>query len=391
MSAYILLGFLTYAVFISYSIYEILKPLISKSLRHNKLNKYIVVFFSITIILLIIDMLRWIAIGYHEEVTIIDISAPIFFALGFYTAILRSGVISIKITPNKKDLDKPIKHVVTHAGMFHADDVFSYALLNLLNNTQENPAKYHLERVNNAVDIPENADIVFDIGGGKFDHHQDLNQFHEDKSNTPYASFGLLWDEYGHKIIDYFTKSMENVSEETKTAIFHSFEESLVAPIDANDNGIFADDFSVSNVIRDFNDEDGSDGAFLEAAVLAQRIIGRRLGNIVVKIAKEQAILSSTKFITPEIAVLPFHGPYSKLAELHPNLKMVIYKSNRNGFNINVVRDKLEDGTSVDRFKIPQSAGTMQGVVFLHKAGFLMVTDTKENAIANATAILEIK
>ena len=391
MSTYITLGFLTYAVFISYSIYEIFKPFVSKNLRHNKLNKYIAMLLSIAIVLLIIDMLRWIAIGYHEEVTIFDISAPIFFLLGFYTAMVRNGTISVKITPNKKDSDKPIKHVVTHAGMFHADDVFSYALLNLLNNIQENPAKYQLQRVNNAVDIPENVDIVFDIGGGKFDHHQDLNQFHEDENNTPYASFGLLWKEHGREIIDYFVKDMKNISQETKDAIFNSFEKSLVVPIDANDNGIFTNDFSVSNVIRDFNDEAGSDTAFLNAAVLAQRIIGRRLGNVVIKVTKEQGILSSAKFITPEIAVLPFHGPYSKLSELHPELKLVIYKSNRNGFNINVVRDKLEDGSFVNRFTIPQSAATMQGVVFLHKAGFLMVTDTKENAIANAMAILEVK
>lgn len=391
MSTYITFGFLTYALFISYSLCEILKPLILKNLRHHTLNKYIVAFFSITIILLVIDMLRWIAIGYHEEVTIFDISAPIFFTLGFSTAMMRNGAISVKITPNKKDSDKPVKHVVTHAGMFHADDVFSYALLNLVNNIQENPVKYHLERVNNAVDIPENADIVFDIGGGKFDHHQDLNQFHEDENNTPYASFGLLWKEHGHEIIDYFVKDMKNVSQETKDSIFNSFEKSLVVPIDANDNGIFTNDFSVSNVIRDFNDEAGSDSAFLNAAILAQTIIGRRLGNVVVKVTKEQAILLNTTFITPEIAVLPFHGPYSKLSELHPELKLVIYKSNRNGFNINVVRDKLEDGTSVDRFTIPQSAATMQGVVFLHKAGFLMVTDTKENAIANAAALLKTK
>jgi len=391
MSTYITLGFLSYALFISYSLYEIFKPFVSKNLRHNKLNKYIVALFSIAIVLLVIDMLRWIAIGYHEEVTIIDISAPIFFTLGFYTAMIRNSGMSVKTTLNKKDSDKPIKHVVTHAGMFHADDVFSYALLNLLNNIQENPAKYQLQRVNNAVDIPENADIVFDIGGGKFDHHQDLNQFHEDENNTPYASFGLLWREHGHEIIDYFVKDMKDISEEAKTDIFNSFEKSLVVPIDANDNGIFTNDFSVSNVIRDFNDEAGSDSAFLNATILAQTIIGRRLGNVIIKVTKEQGILSSANFITPEIAVLPFHGPYSKLSELHPDLKLVIYQSNRNGFNINVVRDKLEDGTPVDRFTIPQSAATMQGVVFLHKAGFLMVTDTEENAIANATALLKIK
>lgn len=52
----------------------------------------------------------------------------------------------------------------THSGKFHADDVFSYALLLYLN-----PA-ITITRGNK---VPKDFDgIVFDIGRGKYDHHQ---------------------------------------------------------------------------------------------------------------------------------------------------------------------------------------------------------------------------
>lgn len=54
----------------------------------------------------------------------------------------------------------------THSGKFHADDVFSYALLLYLN-----PA-ITITRGNK---VPKDFDgIVFDIGRGKYDHHQKI-------------------------------------------------------------------------------------------------------------------------------------------------------------------------------------------------------------------------
>ena len=55
-------------------------------------------------------------------------------------------------------------YALTHAGKFHADDVFSGALLRLLR------PGIGISRV---FQIPENFDgLVFDIGWGEFDHHQ---------------------------------------------------------------------------------------------------------------------------------------------------------------------------------------------------------------------------
>ena len=82
---------------------------------------------------------------------------------------------------------------VTHGGMYHADDVMSTALLTLIFGSHE------IVRVNSLNEVTiEDDDIVFDIGGGKFDHHQ-INAEVRD-NGIPYAAFGLLWREYSPKL-----------------------------------------------------------------------------------------------------------------------------------------------------------------------------------------------
>ena len=54
----------------------------------------------------------------------------------------------------------------THAGKFHADDVFATALLQILRPDI---------KITRGFVVPDDFDgIVYDIGFGMFDHHQDL-------------------------------------------------------------------------------------------------------------------------------------------------------------------------------------------------------------------------
>lgn len=126
---------------------------------------------------------------------------------------------------------------VTHGGSFHADDVFSMVLVNILFNNQARILRLPYD---NDIDIKSNSCIVFDILGGKFDHHQKGgNGFHKlldsSKKPIPNASFGLLWDHYGRKIIRKFNISDKNEIE----FIFNYIEYHLVRGVDSVDNGIF--------------------------------------------------------------------------------------------------------------------------------------------------------
>ena len=56
--------------------------------------------------------------------------------------------------------------VGTHNGVFHADDVFGYCILKA--------AFYDDIEIARTIDpnVLQNCDLVFDVGGGKYDHHQ---------------------------------------------------------------------------------------------------------------------------------------------------------------------------------------------------------------------------
>ena len=101
--------------------------------------------------------------------------------------------------------------VYTHAGKFHADDVFSTALLRLL--------RPELKVIRTAA-LPENFEgFAFDIGWGAYDHHQKDAPVRE--NGVPYAAFGLLWKNLGEQL----------VGEE-----WQRFDEHFIQPLDLEDN-----------------------------------------------------------------------------------------------------------------------------------------------------------
>ena len=79
----------------------------------------------------------------------------------------------------------------THSGKFHADDVFSAALLLYLN------PEITIIRGNKVPD--DYKGLVFDIGRGQYDHHQKDSRVRE--NGVPYAAFGLLWEALGAEIL----------------------------------------------------------------------------------------------------------------------------------------------------------------------------------------------
>ena len=95
---------------------------------------------------------------------------------------------------------KNITKGYTHSGIFHADDVFSSALLKILY------PDIVIERVFKVPELGE-TEIAFDIGGGEYDHHDILEYrprpeyAEEDYVDIPYAAFGLLWRAFGHELV----------------------------------------------------------------------------------------------------------------------------------------------------------------------------------------------
>ena len=148
----------------------------------------------------------------------------------------------------------------THAGKFHADDVFATALLQLVRPDIQ---------ITRGFDVPEDFEgIVYDIGFGMFDHHQSPREMRP--NGVPYAAFGLLWRVLGPGLVG-----------ERQARLV---DENFVQPLDLNDNT--GEPNSLCDAIGFFNpvwDEDGGadvqDQQFFAAVAVAKQILTRQIAS----------------------------------------------------------------------------------------------------------------
>ena len=274
----------------------------------------------------------------------------------------------------------------THSGKFHADDVFSAALLLYLN------PEITITRGNK---VPEDFEgIVFDIGRGQYDHHQKDSRIRE--NGVAYAALGLLWEALGAEIL----------GEE----LAQKFDEAFVQPLDNNDNT--GEKNELAALIGNFNptwDASGSnDEAFFQAVSVAGMILEnkfeRYLGNEradrrVEEIleAHERALLSGEKTENEaKILILPEFVPCQKrLSETE--IAFVIFPSNRGGYCIQPQKkpDSMNYKCSFPKQWLGleneelQEATGLASAGFCHKGGFLMTVGDEADAIRACEISLE--
>jgi uncharacterized UPF0160 family protein len=194
-------------------------------------------------------------------------------------------------------MDNNVKAAFTHGGKFHADDVFSAALLRMV---------FPGIEVRRGFEVPEGFDgIVFDIGGGKFDHHQEDSEKRE--NGMPYAAFGLLWREYGESLICTGCSSKQ-VSREAQR-----FDESFVQPLDETDNT--GSPSQLSGVISCFNptwdSEESVDQCFIRAVELAETILKRKLEGVMSVQRAAELVEKALAESKDNIVILPRYMPWN--------------------------------------------------------------------------------
>ena len=102
---------------------------------------------------------------------------------------------------------KILKKGITHAGRFHTDDVISTAFIKYFN------PNIKIERVFEFESDESEDIIVYDIGFGDFDHHQDDRKV--DEEGNHYCAFGLLWEVYGRQYLQLY--GFKNIEKAFKT------------------------------------------------------------------------------------------------------------------------------------------------------------------------------
>ncbi len=285
----------------------------------------------------------------------------------------------IRITTNLEEAT-----FVTHAGNFHADDVFSTVFLERLY------GDITLIRLKEYTD--DGKKLAYDIGLGKFDHHG--RDFDKKRANgIHYCSFGLLWQKFG---LEY----LEKINVDNKERVFAILDELLVTQIDAFDNGEYNLDapfniYQLSGLIELFRPkigtEDDENECFLKAVSFADTIFEEILQDANQKARCITIIEHQASKIKDKILLLDEYIPYEyALFKLGLDVNFVVYPSNRGGYAAHTVPTKYKGFTPKIPFKkewaglrdeaLRQVSG-IKTARFCHNNLFLATADTLRDAL----------
>lgn len=271
-------------------------------------------------------------------------------------------------------MEKP-RLALTHAGHFHADDVFSAALL------REIWPDLEIRRV---FEVPNGFDgLAFDIGGGPFDHHGPDRQCRE--NGLPYAAFGLLWREFGEGLVG---------AEQAKW-----IDEHFIQPLDKDDN--FGTGDSLADAIGGFNpvwdSTADADARFWQAEAFAAQILKNRLEGARAVNRAGAVVDKALSRMKDGIVVLPRFAPWKNRLR-QSEAKLVVYPSQRGGFNAQGVpipddpqhRLRCSFPERWRGLRAPQleRVSGIHGLRFCHVSGFLVSTNTLDAALSACRAAL---
>lgn len=248
---------------------------------------------------------------------------------------------------------------ITHSGTMHADEVFATAFLDMYLGERT------VFRTNN---VPDNINpniLVYDVGRGKYDHHQ-LDALKRE-NNITYSSFGLLWKDFGR---DFLKKQDIEYVED----VFLGIDKDLVEYIDADDNGFFPKIDAkymvktLPGIIKIFNpsylaDEDEST-QFEKAVSLAKTILEEEILYINGKVYADKQIQELLEDINEndKYIILNTYLPYEESVlnnEKANNILFVAFPSNRGGYAIKTLPKSIDDKTV--RLEFPEEWGGLEG------------------------------
>jgi uncharacterized UPF0160 family protein len=254
----------------------------------------------------------------------------------------------------------------THGGKFHADDVFATALLQILRPEI---------KVTRGFVVPDAFDgIVYDVGGGMFDHHAEPRELRP--NGVPYAAFGLLWRVLGAQLVGEHQARL--------------LDENFIQPLDLNDNT--GEQNSLADAIGSFNPVwDGTeqpDDCFWRAVPFAKAVLENEIAAANAVNRADETVQRAAQNAKDGIVVLPAYMPW-KNGLYKSDALFVVYPSQRGGWSAQCVNDN-----KTHRSKQPFLAAwagqpeevlrakSGLGLRFCHASRFLLTADTREDALA---------
>ena len=321
-----------------------------------------------------------------------------------------------------------IKDLITHGGFFHADEVMTTAILEVLATYQQFGAQslmeayehrrdvdhilenvawnvyrdLHTDYPDTAVfafplricrlqnyekDYPEDEqepeDFVYDIGLGEFDHHQKDAPVHKG-TNRRYCALSLVWARL------MMSKWMEPIN----NGELKQFTQLFVDPIEEADTEGTKNALSlmVANYNRNCKDEVIRTANFCQAVSQFMGIIHEWFMTMAQKTmeydhCREIADIHVNVVTGATYAIFPEDVQISVAAAVLPeNCIAIGYPSARGGFAVRSVDDVIGGGKILNRFLYPQDIrndfSRIPGMTFCHPSGFYGSFTSKKYAVA---------
>jgi len=288
------------------------------------------------------------------------------------------------------------KIIVTHDGVFHADDVFAVAALLLL----ETGAEVVRTRDEQVI---KRADFVVDVGGvydeayDRFDHHQ-KGGAGERENGVPYASIGLVWKKYGASLC-------------VSAAVAGRVEQALIVPLDANDNGVDiasarsagVSSYTISDAIRAYTPTwleatSGMREAFTAAVLFAKHLLGREIRRAEAVLAGQERVEAAYRSAADKRLIL-LDGDYSwkdilaafpePLYVMHPQEGIWRLYSVRDNPHAFINRKDLPESWAGLRNAEFADVTGVPDAIFCHRNRFTAGARSKEGALQLAKLALE--
>jgi len=289
--------------------------------------------------------------------------------------------------------------IVAHDGVFHADDIFAVATLLVYLEGKD----VEIIRSRDAV-VVETGDFVVDVGLvydpsiNRFDHHQ-IGGAGLRENGVPYASFGLVWKQFGEQICG-------------SKEVFEKIDVTLVQPIDATDCGVkFIETkieglypYDIGLFFNTFNKgfkEKNVDNTkiFIEVVGLAKTVLNREISKLQDLLSVRDIVKKTYEdSVDKRVIVFDQFYPAGEFLATHKEPLYTIFPNEDGLWVIKAVQDNSND--FVNRKDLPASwAGKnneeleketgIPGSVFCHTGRFIAVAKTKEAALRLAEIALK--
>ena len=302
--------------------------------------------------------------------------------------------------------------IITHSGTFHADEIFAIATLKIFlkQKYKENffKPKFEIIRTRDLTLIRE-GNFVLDVGDEYnpekliFDHHQ-IGGAGKRENGIPYATFGLIWKEYGAKICG-------------SREISNEIDKKIVQPMDALDNGenlydlkdprvapyLLWDLMSTYNFLSQMNGNDPMQ-SFLKMIDLAEDVLLKEIRRVVVQEKQKEKILEIYNKAEDK-RLLVFNEDYDEyvidktlrkfeepLFIIKPNSgeniewKLKVIEKSLNSFE---AKKDLPLEWAGKRDEELQKITGVSDAIFCHNKRFIAVAGSKEGALKLAKDALE--